>query len=39
LIEEWEPEPLVPRLSEQQKWNDEKQKVLLQRYWRAVGNP
>jgi len=28
LVDEWEPEPLVPRLSEQQKWNDGKSRVL-----------
>jgi len=28
LVDEWEPEPLVPRLSDQQKWNSEQGRVL-----------
>lgn len=28
LVEDWEPEPLVPRLSEQQKWSDGKLHIL-----------
>lgn len=34
LVDEWEPEPLVPRLSEQQKWGDEKWRI-LKRYLNA----